>query len=70
MANAFAQGLYRHRWQKQMAAKNCLRSNASVPLGRKAQLEEVATLVHFLAAEDCGFLNGQAINLCGGMAAG
>ena len=42
----------------------------AVPLGRIAQPEEVAALVHFLAADDCGFLNGQAINLCGGLSAG
>ena len=42
----------------------------AVPLGRIAQPGEVAALAHFLAADDCGFLNGQAINLCGGMSAG
>jgi len=42
----------------------------AVPLGRIARPEEVAALVHFLAADDCGFLNGQAINLCGGLSAG
>jgi NAD(P)-dependent dehydrogenase (short-subunit alcohol dehydrogenase family) len=32
--------------------------------------DEVAALVHFLAADDCGYINGQLVNLCGGMTAG
>ena len=40
------------------------------PLGRICEPEEVAALIHFLAAEDCGFINGQAINICGGATAG
>jgi 3alpha(or 20beta)-hydroxysteroid dehydrogenase len=27
-------------------------------------------LIHFLAADDCGFINGQAIMLDGGMSCG
>jgi 3alpha(or 20beta)-hydroxysteroid dehydrogenase len=27
-------------------------------------------MIHFMAADDCGFLNGQAVNLCGGSSAG
>ncbi|MDG1988235.1 MAG: SDR family oxidoreductase [Halieaceae bacterium] len=41
-----------------------------VPLGRICQPEEVAALVHFLAARDCDFINGQAILIDGGMSAG
>ncbi|MBL4712659.1 MAG: SDR family oxidoreductase [Gammaproteobacteria bacterium] len=41
-----------------------------IPLGRICQPEEAAALIHFLAADDCNFVNGQAINLCGGMTAG
>lgn len=40
------------------------------PLPRLCQPEEVAALIHFLAAEDCAYLNGQVINLCGGSTAG
>ena len=38
--------------------------------GRLCLPDEVAALVHFLAADDCGYVNGQLINLCGGMTAG
>jgi NAD(P)-dependent dehydrogenase (short-subunit alcohol dehydrogenase family) len=44
-------------------------SNAT-PLGRICRAEEAAALIHFLSADDCSFLNGQAINLCGGASAG
>lgn len=45
-------------------------SKVLVPLSRLCQPEEVASLIHFLAAGDCGYLNGQIINLCGGSTAG
>ena len=41
-----------------------------VPLGRICEPEEVAALIHFLASEDCRFINGQAIAVDGGMSAG
>ena len=41
-----------------------------VPLARICQAEEAAALIHFLAARDCDFINGQAIVLDGGMSAG
>ena len=43
---------------------------ALVPLGRICRAEEVAALIHFLAARDCDFVNGQAILIDGGMSAG
>jgi NAD(P)-dependent dehydrogenase (short-subunit alcohol dehydrogenase family) len=42
----------------------------AVPLGRIAEPEEIAALVHFLVAEDCNFINGQAIAADGGFTAG
>ena len=42
----------------------------AVPLQRICDPAEIASLVHFLASDDCGHLNGQAINVCGGMSAG
>jgi NAD(P)-dependent dehydrogenase (short-subunit alcohol dehydrogenase family) len=42
----------------------------ATPLGRICEPDEVAALVHFLAAPDCSFITGQAINICGGLTAG
>jgi len=42
----------------------------ATPLGRICEPEELAAFVHFLASSECGFLTGQAINLCGGLTAG
>lgn len=41
-----------------------------MPLGRLCKTEEVAALLHFLAADDCSFVSGQAICIDGGMTAG
>ena len=41
-----------------------------VPMSRIAQPSEVAALVHFLVADDCSFVNGQAIAVDGGFGAG
>ena len=35
-----------------------------------AEPEEVAAMIHFLAATDCNFVNGQAIACDGGFSAG
>ena len=41
-----------------------------MPLGRMCKMEEVAALFHFLVADDCAFVSGQAICIDGGMTAG
>jgi len=41
-----------------------------MPLGRLCKAEEVAALFHFLCADDCSFVSGQAICIDGGMTAG
>jgi NAD(P)-dependent dehydrogenase (short-subunit alcohol dehydrogenase family) len=41
-----------------------------MPLGRLCKPEEVAALFHFLCADDCPFVTGQAICIDGGMTAG
>ncbi|MBI4832776.1 MAG: SDR family oxidoreductase [Candidatus Lindowbacteria bacterium] len=45
-------------------------SKLMMPLGRLCQPEEVAALFHFLVADDCSFVSGQAICIDGGMTAG
>jgi NAD(P)-dependent dehydrogenase (short-subunit alcohol dehydrogenase family) len=40
------------------------------PQQRICEPEEVAALIHFLASDDSRFINGQAINICGGATAG
>jgi NAD(P)-dependent dehydrogenase (short-subunit alcohol dehydrogenase family) len=42
----------------------------AVPMGRIAEPEEIAAMIHFLASNDCGFINGQAIAADGGFTAG
>lgn len=42
----------------------------AIPLQRICEAEEIAALIHFLASNDCGFINGQAIMVDGGMSAG
>jgi 3-oxoacyl-[acyl-carrier protein] reductase len=39
----------------------------TIPVGRFGQPAEVAALIAFLASEEAGFINGQAINIDGGM---
>ncbi len=41
-----------------------------VPMRRIAEPEEVAAMIHFLAATDCNFISGQAIAVDGGYSAG
>lgn len=43
---------------------------AWIPLGRVCEPEEAAAVMHFLASDDCAFLNGVEIPLAGGASAG
>ena len=40
------------------------------PAGRVCRPEEVAATIHFLCADDCQYITGQEIHLCGGATAG
>ena len=42
----------------------------AAPLGAIVKPEEIAALMHFLAADDCAALSGQALNVDGGISAG
>jgi len=39
----------------------------NVPLGRAGQPEDIANVVSFLASSDADYVNGQTINVCGGV---
>jgi acetoin reductase-like protein len=39
----------------------------NVPLGRAGQPEDIANVVSFLASSDADYVNGQTINVCGGL---
>jgi 3alpha(or 20beta)-hydroxysteroid dehydrogenase len=45
-------------------------SRQAAPLGTTIAPEQVAALMHFLAADDCAVITGQAINIDGGLTAG
>ena len=51
------------------SAENALRWKKVIPLGRWGQPEDVARVVVFLASEDAGFVNGQALVVDGGQTA-
>ena len=52
------------------AASETAVSILTAPLGRIVQPEEAAALIHFLAADDCPIVSGQAIVIDGGAQAG
>jgi 3alpha(or 20beta)-hydroxysteroid dehydrogenase len=54
------------RQQENADAEIALIETAAVA-GRVGKPEEVAALIHFLAADDCSYVNGQAIAIDGGM---
>ena len=43
------------------------RAVKGIPLGRAGKPEDVANVVSFLAGSDSDFINGQTINVCGGV---
>ncbi len=45
-------------------------SKAAAPLGTLSTPEQVAALLHFLAADDCPQISGQALNIDAGASAG
>ncbi len=53
--------------QQQNANEEMALIETASAAGRVGQPEEVAALIHFLAADDCRYINGQAIVIDGGM---
>ncbi len=51
------------------AAEGAMMATAT-PLGRICKPNEVAALIHFLVADDCAFVSGQAVLIDGGVTAG
>ena len=69
--NAICPGSVRTPMAMEEDGADLLRVEAlAAPLGRICEPEEIAALIHFLAAPDCAFITGQAINICGGLTAG
>jgi 3-oxoacyl-[acyl-carrier protein] reductase len=40
---------------------------ARIPAGRAGVPDDVAAVVAFLASDGAGYVNGQSINVCGGL---
>jgi 3alpha(or 20beta)-hydroxysteroid dehydrogenase len=45
-------------------------ARTAAPLGRICEAEDVAALLHFLSADDCPLISGQAVSIDGGATAG
>jgi NAD(P)-dependent dehydrogenase (short-subunit alcohol dehydrogenase family) len=56
-----------HTIKEERTPQEVQRILESIPLGRSAQPEEIAEIVSFLASDRSGYINGQAINVCGGL---
>ncbi|MEM7393205.1 MAG: SDR family oxidoreductase, partial [Verrucomicrobiota bacterium] len=40
---------------------------AQIPMERFGEPQDVANVIHFLAGDDAGYVNGQVLSICGGM---
>lgn len=63
--NAVAPGFIETEMTGELANKDDYLRN--IPLNRFGSVEEVAQVVAFLASDLSGYVNGQVINVCGGM---
>jgi acetoacetyl-CoA reductase/3-oxoacyl-[acyl-carrier protein] reductase len=67
-SNAVAVGLVETDMSEmELASEAGRRKVASIPVGRVGKPEEVASVVAFLASDEAGYVNGQTINVNGGM---
>lgn len=67
-ANSIAVGLANTRMTEQELASAAGQSKAAnIPVGRLAELHEVAAAVAFLCSEEAAYITGQTLNINGGM---
>ncbi len=65
--NAVAPGFIDTDMTRELAEAQKQALLASIPLGRLGQVEEIAAVVAFLAAEEAGYVTGETIHVNGGM---
>lgn len=65
--NAILPGLIETELVRMMPEEIRAASTASTPARRLGRMEEVASLIGFLASEEAGFINGAEIDIDGGM---
>lgn len=63
--NAVAPGFIETEMTEELKNKEDYLSN--IPLNRFGTVQEVAQVISFLASDRAGYINGQVINVCGGM---
>lgn len=67
-SNSIAVGLANTRMTEQELASTAGQAKAAnIPIGRLAELNEVAAAVAFLCSEEAAYITGQTININGGM---
>lgn len=66
-ANAVAPGFIRTRMTDVLPEETKKSMLGAIPLGRFGEPEDVARAVAFLASDDAAYVNGQVLNVCGGM---
>lgn len=68
--NVVAPGFVRSDMTEQLSEERRQQIRSSIPLGRYADVEEVAGVVHFLASEPASYITGAVIPVDGGLGMG
>ncbi len=67
-SNAVAVGLVETDMsESELASEAGRRKVAAIPVGRVGKADEVASVVAFLASDEAGYVNGQTVNVNGGL---